>query len=105
MFIFASRMGNKITDETIDKLAHLARLEFSGEEKQNIKADLDRILGFCEKLQELPTDGVEPLIYMSDETNCLREDNVGEMLSQADALKNAPSHDSDYFKVPKFIEK
>lgn len=98
-------MATSITNEIIDKLAHLARLEFDGEEKENIKADLSRIVGFCEKLQELPTDGVEPLIYMSNETNRLREDEVAGMLPKEEALKNAPSHDSDYFKVPKFVEK
>ena len=63
------------------------------------------MLGFIEKLNELDTTDVEPLIYMSDEVNVLREDDVKHDISQDDALKNAPKHDSDYFKVPKVIEK
>ena len=63
------------------------------------------MLGFIEKLNELDTTNVEPLIYMSDEVNVLREDDVKHDISQDEALKNAPKHDSDYFKVPKVIEK
>ncbi|MDZ4757006.1 MAG: Asp-tRNA(Asn)/Glu-tRNA(Gln) amidotransferase subunit GatC [Bacteroidota bacterium] len=95
----------KITDETIDKLAHLARLEFNGVDKENIKKDLSQITAFCEKLNEIDTTGVEPLIYMSDETNVLREDIIIEEISHVEALKNAPKKDSDYFRVPKFLEK
>lgn len=94
-----------ILDKKIDDLAHLARLEFSETEKQGIKGDLERIIEFCDKLKEVDTDGVEPLIYMSDEQNVLREDRVEQSISKADALSNAPSADSDYFKVPKVITK
>jgi aspartyl-tRNA(Asn)/glutamyl-tRNA(Gln) amidotransferase subunit C len=94
-----------INEETVDKLAHLARLEFKGEDRLNIQNDLQRILGFCEKLNELDTQGVEPLIYMTNETNRLRADEVKDQLTRDQALLNAPSKDSDYFKVPKFVEK
>lgn len=94
-----------ISDKKVDGLAHLARLEFSLSEKEAIKGDLDRIITFCNKLNELNTDGVEPLIYLSNEQNILREDRVKEMLPKKEALKNAPSADSDYFKVPKVITK
>lgn len=95
----------KITDRKIDELAHLCRLEFEGEKKENIKADLDKILVFCEQLNELDTEGIEPLIYMTDNANDLREDKVNNDISKEDALKNAPSKDSDYFRVPKVIDK
>lgn len=95
----------KIDDELIDKLSNLAKLEFHGEERENIKADLDRILGFVEKLKEVDTEGVEPLIYMTDEYAVLREDKAKNTLSKEEALKNAPSRDSDYFRVPKVLNK
>lgn len=95
----------QIDDALIDKLAHLARLEFEGEKKEKIKADLTRILAFCEQLNQIDTTGVEPLIYMSNSQNILRDDIVADMLTKEEALQNAPKADSDYFKVPRFIEK
>ena len=94
-----------IDDKKIDSLAHLARLEFDDTQKQAIKGDLDRILEFCDQLNEVDTEGVEPLIYMSDEQNVLRSDEVKPGLPKSEVLKNAPSADSDYFKVPKVIKK
>lgn len=95
----------QITDEKIAQLAHLARLEFNADQKDQIKGDLERILDFCEKLREVDTSGVEPLIYLTQEYNHLREDEIRDVLSRAEALKNAPDADSDYFKVPKVIRK
>jgi aspartyl-tRNA(Asn)/glutamyl-tRNA(Gln) amidotransferase subunit C len=94
-----------ISDKKIDELAHLARLEFSSADKQAIKGDLDRIIDFCDKLKELDTSSVEPLIYLSQEETILREDVVKKVLTKQEALRNAPSADSDYFKVPKIITK
>jgi aspartyl-tRNA(Asn)/glutamyl-tRNA(Gln) amidotransferase subunit C len=94
----------EITDRTVDELAHLARLQFEGEEKERIKNDLNRILGFMEKLNELDTEGVEPLIYLCEELNVLRNDEARTTITQQQALKNAPQRDSDYFKVPKVLK-
>lgn len=94
----------KITDEKIDTLAHLSRLSFQGAEKENIRKDLEKILEMCEKLKEVNTQGVEPLIYMSDSHTVLRKDKVIQEISKAEALKNAPKSDSDFFRVPKVIE-
>lgn len=95
----------KIDNDTVDKIAHLARLEYTNEAKEEIKKDMNNMLGFIDKLNELDTSNVEPLIYMSDEVNVLREDDVKQEITQEEALKNGPKHDSDYFKVPKVIEK
>ena len=95
----------KISEETVDKLTTLSRLEFNGKEKEEIINDLNRMLDFVSKLNELDTSNVEPLIYMNDEKNILREDEVKQILSQKEALSNAPKKDSDYFKVPKVVEK
>ena len=89
----------------IEKLAHLARLKFNDEEKKAIKNDLQRMIAFVEKLNELDLEGVEPLIHMSDEINVLREDEIKGSISREDALKNAPLHDEKFFKVPKVIKK
>jgi aspartyl-tRNA(Asn)/glutamyl-tRNA(Gln) amidotransferase subunit C len=95
----------KIDNETVDKIAHLARLEFENEAKDQIIKDMNNMLAFVDKLNEVDTSQIEPLIYMSDEINVLRADVVKQEITQAEALKNAPKHDSDYFKVPKVIEK
>ena len=95
----------KIDTETVDKIAHLARLEFENEAKEQIKKDMNNMLSFIDKLNEVDTSNIAPLIYMSDEVNVLREDVVKQEITQDEALKNAPKHDSDYFKVPKVIEK
>ncbi|GAB1447493.1 MAG: Asp-tRNA(Asn)/Glu-tRNA(Gln) amidotransferase subunit GatC [Bacteroidetes bacterium] len=95
----------EINDETIDRLSDLAKLDFEGEEKEAIKKDLNRILTYFEKLNTVDTEGVEPLIFMSDNVNLLREDEAHVSITKADALKNAPSKDSDYFRVPKFMDK
>ena len=94
-----------ISNELIDKLADLAKLNFEGEEKEKIKADLQKIVGFIDKLGELDTENIEPLIFMSDAVNVLREDVVHQSITHEEALLNAPKKDSDYFRVPKFLDK
>lgn len=97
-------MANTIDLNTVDTIAHLARLEFNKEAKAEILNDMNRMLGFIDKLNELNTDDVEPLIYMTDEKNVMRPDVPETTLTQKEALKNAPKKDSDYFKAPKVIE-
>jgi aspartyl-tRNA(Asn)/glutamyl-tRNA(Gln) amidotransferase subunit C len=97
-------MAQKIDIKTVDEIAHLARLEFNNEAKGEILNDMNRMLAFVDKLNELNTDHVEPLIYMTEERSVLREDEVKQTLTQEEALKNAPKKDSDYFKVPKVID-
>ncbi len=94
----------EVNDELVDKLAHLARLQFNEEEKQEIKQDLQKMISFVEKLNELDLDQVEPLLHMSDEVNVLRDDIISGMISREDALRNAPVHDDQFFKVPKVIK-
>ncbi|MDG1428400.1 MAG: Asp-tRNA(Asn)/Glu-tRNA(Gln) amidotransferase subunit GatC [Crocinitomicaceae bacterium] len=95
----------KITEETVDHIAHLARLEFEGEAKDAIRGDMERIITFIDKLKEVDTDNVEPLIFMSHEINRLRPDEAVDSITQNDALKNAPKSDSDYFRIPKVLDK
>ena len=94
-----------VEENTVKEIAHLARLEFENEDLKKMQADMNNMIGFVNKLNELNTDGVEPLIYMNEEENVLRSDEVKTEISQKEALQNAPKKDSDYFKAPKVIEK
>jgi len=94
----------EVNDALVEKLAHLSRLQFQASEKEEIKKDLQQIIGFVEKLNELELKDTEPLLHMSDNINILREDVVKGSISREDALKNAPAHDDKYFKVPKVIK-
>lgn len=93
-----------IDKKTVDEIAHLARLEFEDAAKDEIINDMNRMLAFVDKLNELNTDGVEPLIYMNDDVDVMRDDVTKTTVTQQEALKNAPKKDSDYFKVPKVID-
>ncbi|HEU4860354.1 MAG TPA: Asp-tRNA(Asn)/Glu-tRNA(Gln) amidotransferase subunit GatC [Chitinophagaceae bacterium] len=95
----------EVTNALVDKLAHLSRLEFNSEDKEGIKNDLQRMIRFVEKLDELDLEGTEPLLHMSDNINVLREDEIKGSVSREEALKNAPEHDDKFFKVPKVIKK
>jgi len=95
----------EVTDELVDKLATLAKLEFKGDKKEQIKEDFQKMLNFVEKLEELDTDGVEPLIHVSDSINEFRDDEVEQTISHEQGLKNAPDKNSDYFKVPTVLNK
>jgi aspartyl-tRNA(Asn)/glutamyl-tRNA(Gln) amidotransferase subunit C len=94
-----------IDKETVEKVAHLARLELSESEKQDMIQDMSKILDFMAKLNELDTTGVEPLVYMTEGANILREDVVKQQITHEEALENAPKHDENYFLVAKVIEK
>jgi aspartyl-tRNA(Asn)/glutamyl-tRNA(Gln) amidotransferase subunit C len=96
---------SKIDQATVDRIAHLARLEFESSDKIRILNEMNRMLEFVDKLAELPTDAAEPLIYMVDEVNQLRDDVIIETITQKEALMNAPQKDSDYIKVPKVVDK
>lgn len=93
-----------IDKKTVDEIAHLARLEFEDSAKDDIIKDMNRMLTFVDKLNELNTEGIEPLIYMNDDVDVMRDDESTQSITQQEALKNAPKKDSDYFKVPKVID-
>jgi aspartyl-tRNA(Asn)/glutamyl-tRNA(Gln) amidotransferase subunit C len=95
----------QVTDELVDKIAHLARLSFDEKEKPEIREDLQKMIGFVEKLSELDTHDVAPLIHMSREVNVFRDDVRQNSVSTAEALSNAPDRKGDFFTVPKVIKK
>ena len=95
----------KVDNKLIAKLSKLAKLKFDKKSTEKIKTELKKIIGFVNAISKVDTDNIEPLIYMSEETNILRADKVDNEISQKDALKNAPQKDSDYFKVPTILKK
>lgn len=95
----------EVNDLLVENLAKLARLTFNEQEKMEIRADLQQMITFVEKLKEVNTEGVQPLLHMSDNINILREDIVQGSISREEALKNAPDADGTFFKVPKVIKK
>ena len=95
----------KVNNKLIQDIAKLSKLKFDDSAEEKMKADLEKMIAFVDKLNEIDTEGIDPLIYMSEEVNVLREDKVSEETSQEDALKNAPEKDSDYFKVPTVLKK
>lgn len=94
-----------VNRETVDKLARLSRLHFSETEKEMIRADLEKMIRFVDKLSELDTEGLEPVLHMGTEMNTLREDIVRGSLTAEEALSNAPERHGDFFTVPKVIRK
>jgi aspartyl-tRNA(Asn)/glutamyl-tRNA(Gln) amidotransferase subunit C len=95
----------EVNEALIDHIAHLSRLSFAGPQKEAIRQDMQRMIAFVDKLSELDTTGVEPLIFMSEEVNRLRTDEVAQSVSHEEALRNAPKKDSDYFRIPKVLDK
>ncbi|HBH24881.1 MAG TPA: Asp-tRNA(Asn)/Glu-tRNA(Gln) amidotransferase GatCAB subunit C [Cytophagales bacterium] len=94
----------KIDKDTLHKLAHLARLELREEDGPGMMKDLEEILTWVEQLNEIDTEGVEPITNMSFETNVFRSDEVKNQLPHDSALKNAPKKDEGFFRVPKFLD-
>lgn len=94
-----------IDKQTIEKVADLARIKVQDHEIEGLREEMNKILTFMEKLNELDTDHVEPLVYMNKEVNVWREDVVKQEISVEEGLKNAAKHNESYFMVPKIIEK
>jgi aspartyl-tRNA(Asn)/glutamyl-tRNA(Gln) amidotransferase subunit C len=95
----------EISNELVENLANLSKLSFNAEEKNEIRNDLQKMVGFINELASVNTDGVEPLLHMGDAINVLRADLVKGSISREDALLNAPLADDTFFKVPTVIKK
>lgn len=95
----------EVNEELVRKLCELSALEYKPEESLAIRQDLERMLAFVDKINEVDTSNVEPLIHISMEVNRFRADEPQAPTSHEDALKNAPKRDSDFFRVPKVIDK
>ena len=97
-------MANIISDETIEYVGILAKLELSDEEKEAAKQDMGRMLDYIDKLNELDTTGVEPMSHVFSVTNVFREDVVTNGDERDKILLNAPEQKDGAFKVPKTVE-
>ena len=94
----------KIDQATLHKIAHLARLDLDPNNESEMRADVNGMIAFVEKLNEVNTDGVLPLTTMSHEVNVFRENVVITRLAPTEVLLNAPDKDDKYFRVPKVLE-
>ena len=97
-------MGTKIDEAQVRRVAQLSRLELSDDEVSQFSTQLSAIVEYIEKLNELDTDGVEPLAHCLPVHNVLREDVLRPSLSNDAALANAPEREDEYFKVPKILD-
>ena len=93
-----------VDKETLRKMENLARLELPASEEENMIKSLTDILTWVEHLDEVDTEGVEPLTTMSKEVNSLREDKAKNNFTREEGLKNAPDKDDTYIKVPKVLD-
>ncbi|MBN2031624.1 Asp-tRNA(Asn)/Glu-tRNA(Gln) amidotransferase subunit GatC [bacterium] len=94
----------RIQKEDVEKIAKLAKLQFSEDEIEKFRGHLEEILTYVNKLNELNTDGVEPTYYVQHAGDVMREDRVKPSLPREEALKNAPAQDKGFFRVPKVID-
>ncbi|MDE6204404.1 MAG: Asp-tRNA(Asn)/Glu-tRNA(Gln) amidotransferase subunit GatC [Lachnospiraceae bacterium] len=97
-------MANIISDETIEYVGILAKLELSGEEKEQAKKDMGSMLDYIDKLGELDTQGVEPMSHVFPVKNVFREDVVTNGNIREEILKNAPGEKDGMFVVPRTFE-
>jgi len=93
-----------VTIEQVRYIASLARLRFTDEEEERLATEMNDILGYVVKLDELDTSGVQPMSHVLDLHNVFRDDVVEARISREEALKNAPDADSVYIRAPKVIE-
>ena len=97
-------MASKITDETIEYVGILAKLKLSGEEKEQAKEDMQKMLNYIDKLDELDTTGVEPMSHVFPIHNVFREDVVTNGDDRERLLANAPEEKDGQYQVPKTVE-
>lgn len=94
-----------VDESVISKLEKLAKIKLTSEERTEMKGDLEKMLKMVDKLSEVDTMGVEPLVYMHEEKNVLRKDKISNVLDRDTGLSNAPHKEGPYFAVPKVIHK
>ena len=94
-----------ITKKDVEYIAQLARLRFKDEELENFTSQLNEILNYVDKLNELDTENVEPLSHPVEEFNKFRDDELKPSIEREEALKNAPDRTDEFFKVPRVINK
>jgi len=93
-----------INSQEVEYVAHLARLEISDKEKEKLTSQLNDILLYIDKLNELDTAGVEPMSHAMAVTNAFREDQIVDSIGTEKTLANAPDARGEFFRVPKIID-
>ena len=94
----------KISQQEIEKIAHLSRLELQPEKVEDLMESINRVLGWMEALNAVDTSGVEPLVHITEALNNFREDEAKPTLERSKALALGPDANEQYFKVPQVIE-
>jgi aspartyl-tRNA(Asn)/glutamyl-tRNA(Gln) amidotransferase subunit C len=94
----------KITIDRVRRVAELARLDLAPVEEGILTGQLNAILEYMDQLGEVDTTGIEPTSHVLPLTNVMRDDVVGDCLSNAETLANAPAADQGHFAVPKILE-
>jgi aspartyl-tRNA(Asn)/glutamyl-tRNA(Gln) amidotransferase subunit C len=99
--------GNEcmVTIKDVEHIAELAKLKFTDSEKEKLQGELNKVLEYIDKLNELDLTNVEPLENINESENVFREDEAKICLTKEEALKNAPSKTENFFKVPKVLDK
>ena len=92
-----------VTKKDVEKIAELANLKFSDEEIENFTPQMNEILSYMDKLNEIDTENIKPLSHPVEQTNVFRDDEMKPSILTEEALKNAPSKDEQHYKVPKVI--
>lgn len=93
-----------VTKKDVEKIAQLAKLKFEDSEMDEFIKDMNNILTYMDKLNELDTENVEPLSHPNEDSNVFRNDELQQSITTEDALKNAPDKDDKFFRVPKVIQ-
>ena len=94
----------KINQQDVEHVARLARLSLNPDDLKTMTGQMDAILGYVDKLNELDTTGIEPMAHAVPMSNAFREDQITEPIGVERALQNAPQRADNYFRVPKIIE-
>jgi aspartyl-tRNA(Asn)/glutamyl-tRNA(Gln) amidotransferase subunit C len=94
----------QINEKTLEKLLHMTHLQLSPQQRESSRKDLSNILSWINKLSEINTNDIKPLVNMSDQVNRFRKDIPEEPLTHSEATSNAPEAVSDYFNVPAIKE-
>ena len=93
----------RVTLKDVEKIARLAKLSVSDEEKEKFQIQLDAILDYVDQLNQADTENVEPTFYIQHDSSSMREDQVAESLPREAVLRNAPAHSLGFFRVPKIL--
>jgi aspartyl-tRNA(Asn)/glutamyl-tRNA(Gln) amidotransferase subunit C len=94
-----------VTIKDVEHIAKLAKLKFTDSEKEKLKGELNKVLEYIDRLNELDLSNVAPLESINESENVFREDIVKPGVTKEEALKNAPSKTDNFFKVPKVLDK